>query len=242
VDEISHIISCDLGKTEDYSALVVVEQRTQPAGHFYTVKAAHRWPLGTPYSCSKDAADQGTSAIVNDVLKILARPSWLSPRLVVDWSGVGGPIVDQLRQEVACAMTPIKITAGFHPHQDGDGWRVPKKDLVGAVQAVLGTRRLLILEGLPFAAVLKDEMGNFRFKQSAETAHTAYNAREGQHDDLVLALACAVWAGEHLAGGTIDNTVASTRGRSLTADAPPGLFVSDEGGRGGRSMYEPRND
>jgi hypothetical protein len=42
---------------------------------------------------------------------------------------------------------------------------------------------------------------NFRVKIDPLTAHDSYGAwREGQHDDLVLAVALAVWFAEHGGG------------------------------------------
>ena len=39
-------------------------------------------------------------------------------------------------------------------------------------------------------------MRNFRTKISA-ALHDTYSHRAGEHDDLLLALACAVWTAEH---------------------------------------------
>ena len=44
--------------------------------------------------------------------------------------------------------------------------------------------------------MLEAELRNFRVK-TTPGLHDSYNAREGQHDDLLLALACACWASEH---------------------------------------------
>ena len=76
-------------------------------------------------------------------------------------------------------------------------WHVPKKELVGTVQAILGTNRLEIAPKLVHATTLVHELKNFSYKISQQTAHVSYSAwRERDHDDLVLALALACWAGE----------------------------------------------
>ncbi len=41
-------------------------------------------------------------------------------------------------------------------------------------------------------------MRTFRTKITA-ALHDTYRHREGEHDDLLLALCCAVWAAEHCA-------------------------------------------
>jgi hypothetical protein len=76
--------------------------------------------------------------------------------------------------------------------------RVPKRDLVAAVQTLLQNGRLRIAAGLPLADVLRKELLNFRVKVDPRTAHDSYSHwREGDHDDLVLATACACWYREY---------------------------------------------
>jgi hypothetical protein len=48
------------------------------------------------------------------------------------------------------------------------------------------------------AEVLKRELLSFRVKLDPRTAHDSYEHwREQDHDDLVLAVACAAWYREH---------------------------------------------
>ena len=73
-------------------------------------------------------------------------------------------------------------------------FRVPKRDLVAAVQVLLQNSRLKIAPELELAPVLKKELLNFRVKIDPRTAHDSYEHwREGDHDDLVLATALACW-------------------------------------------------
>jgi hypothetical protein len=60
------------------------------------------------------------------------------------------------------------------------------------VQATLSTGRLKIAERLPFAEQLRTELINFRMKVTP-AANEVFEARQGQHDDLVLAVAVALW-------------------------------------------------
>ena len=54
-----------------------------------------------------------------------------------------------------------------------------------------------IAEGLSLRETLVKELLNFRVKINISTAHDSYEAwREGDHDDLVLSVALACWAGE----------------------------------------------
>ena len=62
---------------------------------------------------------------------------------------------------------------------------------------MLQNGQLKIAEGLSLRETLVKELLNFRVKINIATAHDSYEAwREGDHDDLVLSVALACWAGE----------------------------------------------
>ena len=73
---------------------------------------------------------------------------------------------------------------------------MPKRDLVEAAQVALQNRRLEISAGLPHTGVLLEELRNFRGSVS-EAGNDRYEARDREHDDLVLALSMAVWFREY---------------------------------------------
>ena len=79
-------------------------------------------------------------------------------------------------------------------------WRVSKIQLIGAIRDVLESRRFKVSKdpatGKPieFAEVLVRELQNFR-ERITESANMTYEARQGQHDDLVLATCLPVWLG-----------------------------------------------
>ena len=69
------------------------------------------------------------------------------------------------------------------------------------MQVLLQAERLKIAAALPEAAVLTQELLNFQVKITM-AANDTYGAwREGQHDDLVLAVAMATWYAEHAPRG-----------------------------------------
>jgi hypothetical protein len=119
-------------------------------------------------------------------------------RLVVDATGVGRPVVDLLRAARLDPL-PVVITGGdTESHEDGF-WRVPKRDLVSRLQVVLQAKRITFAEGMRDVQILVQELLNFQVKITTN-AHDTYGAwREGTHDDYVLAVAIAVWAGERFA-------------------------------------------
>lgn len=69
---------------------------------------------------------------------------------------------------------------------------MPKRELVGTTQAALQTRQLKLSRKLPELGVLTQELQNFQVSIS-DNGFDSYNARTGAHDDLVLALAMALW-------------------------------------------------
>jgi len=184
-----YFVGLDLGQAADYTALVVLE-RDMTDGEATTFAARHleRYPLHTSYP-----------AIVFGVAELLARaPLSAGAQLVVDHTGVGRPIVDMLRRErLPGRMIPVTITGGAGVTKDPQGgYSVPKRELVSTTQVLLQDGRLKIAPELPHAATLVRELENFRVTIS-QAGHDSYAAwREGTHDDLVLALALAVWGGQ----------------------------------------------
>jgi hypothetical protein len=171
----------DLGQYKDYSAWCVVE-RCPGISPEYHVRSLKRFALGTRYP-----------EIVKKV-QIAARSSEIEPNLLlVDNTGVGIAVSDLLRQ-ARLNFWPITITGGDKVTRDGRNVRVPKRDLVSALQVLFQTKRLKIASSLPEAQTLIEELSNFQVKISL-AGHDSYG--EGTHDDLVLAVALACWAGEN---------------------------------------------
>ena len=88
--------------------------------------------------------------------------------------------------------TGVVITGGTTETRDGRICSVPKLDLVSRLQILLHEARLKILRELDEAETLVRELLDFRMEYTA-AGHMTFNARSGKHDDLVLALAIAVW-------------------------------------------------
>jgi hypothetical protein len=192
-----YFVGLDLGQVSDFTALAVLERpvaciedvlaRRRPS---YALRHLQRFPLGTPYP-----------AVVQGVVELLASPLLSGSTLAVDQTGVGRAVVDMLfdalRGRVACLFYPITITAGHAVTSNESGsLHVPKKELVGTLQVLLQAHRLHVARTLPDAAVLVKELENFRVKVTAARNETFESWREGQHDDLVLAVALAAWLGE----------------------------------------------
>jgi hypothetical protein len=213
------VVGLDLGQSQDFTVLAVLERNIQvgealsPALTEYSLRHLRRFSLGTPYT-----------EIVPTVARLAGiRPLSGSP-LVVDQTGVGRAVVDMLRQAVGWVV-PVTITGGHAVTRTEDGsYHIPKKELVTSLQVVMQSRRLKIARALPDAALLVRELQNFQVKITGAAHETFGVWREGQHDDLVLAVALASWWGERdlpacegMFGGG---------GESLIANAPKGVFLT----------------
>jgi hypothetical protein len=177
-----YTLGLDLGQAQDYSALAIVEQSIDRERD--DVVDLRRWRLGTPYP-----------EIVADVAALRLQPPLLENcALVVDATGVGRPVVD-LFQVAGCQPIGVMITAGTQAHYDDETgyWMVPKKELVSSVQVGLQQGTLRIARSLPEMQTLAQELTQFQAKITAAANVVTGAWREGQHDDLVLALALAVW-------------------------------------------------
>jgi hypothetical protein len=213
----AYLIGLDLGQRRDYTALSVLERRAVPGTYgkqgTYDVVALHRW-RDCPYTevpAKVEAVRRGIrQAHLDAAFAETGEASRGGPAvdLVADQTGVGVAVVDLLRD---AGLRPVAVTI-----HGGDAvievapeaeYRVPKRDLAGAVQVALQRRRLRVVEGLTHAATLRGEMDNFRARIGL-TGHDSYGAgeewRDGNHDDLVLSVALALWWGEYRDKGGID--------------------------------------
>lgn len=82
----------------------------------------------------------------------------------------------------------ITITGG----RDTTETDFPKVTLFSRLQALLHSGDLRIPTELPDAKVLTRELQEFRVRYT-DAGNATFNVREGEHDDLVLALAIAVF-------------------------------------------------
>jgi len=193
-----YFVGVDLGQKLDYTAIAVVE-RWEAAGELdrwswerlkevgYRLRHLERLALGTPYP-----------EVVARVREV-ARSGELAGRCTVlaDATGVGGPVIDMLRgAELGCELMAVTITGGERASRasrsDG-GWKVPKRDLVVGLEAMLETGSLRIAAGLREGETFIKELTGMRVKVSAGRREQFGAWREGTHDDLVLAAALACW-------------------------------------------------
>jgi hypothetical protein len=194
------VMGVDLGQSMDPTAIIVMHASRAPLPtwsvdhlnhttkqdieqHFDIVHA-ERMPLGTSYP-----------DIVNYVGELLRRPPLRQDcHLVIDESGVGRAVGDMFDQ---AGLRPVRvsITAGTdatrherYPRR----WSVAKSLLISGVDAALHANQLRFAADLREAHALAEELKDFRRHLTA-AGRATYQARTGKHDDLVLAVAIALW-------------------------------------------------
>jgi hypothetical protein len=172
-------LGVDLGQRQDHSALVLVERELVARGWDYVwqrqkvevryvVRDAKRLPLGMTYL-----------QVVDRVRQALDRFEGVEQtEVVVDATGLGAPVVEILQTAgLRAPLTAVTITAG----ESAKGYHAPKRDLIALIETMLEARRLKIAARHPGGIELMRELENMDA------------AGSGKRDDMVLALALALW-------------------------------------------------
>jgi hypothetical protein len=188
---ISYFIGLDLGQAAEYSAVAVLERSVQrdPSGGWawhYDVRHLERFALETRYK-----------EVQEWLANRLRRPPLEWATLVIDQTSVGRPVVDAFRRaDLHASMRRMVVTGAHEQSYTGGLYSVPKRELATVLQLVLQGRRLHIANSLEHAQTLSKELAAFRPKVRLVRDDTLDAWRERDHDDLVLAVAIAVWMSE----------------------------------------------
>jgi hypothetical protein len=172
----SFSIGCDLGQANDFTAIAVV----QAIGTKSHLRHLEQVPLGTSYPAIVERIGSMVAAVPAPV------------RLVIDASGVGRPVSDML---IGSGLSPVSvtITGGSRAVRGSNGfWKVPKAELVRTVAVALESGSLMIARGMPAGDAFLREMKAFGVMIGA-SGRARFEARGQEHDDLVLAVALALW-------------------------------------------------
>lgn len=204
----TYVIGLDLGKKQDPAAVAVVRverpapvhphhARTPPGARpeaVHTVVHIERVPLGTPY----ESIVKTVCAVREDPV---FRPTLGDPRptLVEDAGGVGSAVSEMFKRSGVVPRDILTVPGvGYTQAPDGTH-HVAKRRLVDVLRVVSEARpvRLELGPRLADAPALRRELESFD-ETFRETGHLTYSARVQEHDDMILALAYAVWWGEHV--------------------------------------------
>ncbi len=217
------VIGVDLGTRQDHSAIVIVEKlrpispeaeaadtwptpyRVPVAETHFRIREFGRLPLGVSYM----AAARAIADVVHNVnCADVDHP----PRLFLDATGVGAPVVDSLEGFLPSGVRAMRVlwTGGERLRKVGGEYHVGKAWCVSRLQALIDVGRISVPD-TEQAHQLLDELMAFEIRITDHGSVIA-GARSGQHDDLVMSLALCV-----LEDGSAGPRRAS---RPLNADRP----------------------
>jgi hypothetical protein len=191
-----YYVGVDLGQKQDYSAVAVVERevivgtRRDPVTWeldrrvVLTVRHLERMPLGLSYL-----------DVVGRVARLARSIRMTNPcELVVDETGVGAPVVDVLRRAgTRCVLWPVTITGGDREQSTGYGYRVPKRDLVVGLQMLVESGGVELVRGLEEGEQFLKELRSMQVSVTTSGHERSDAGRNGEQDDLVMAVALACW-------------------------------------------------
>jgi hypothetical protein len=190
------IVGWDIGQSVDPSAVCALEHtvkggkltlnektktiRQQRVESFH-VRHLERIALGTSYPQQ-----------IQHVANLLNREPLVGAKLVVDFTGVGRPVFD-MAERAGLRPHGVLITAGHEVTRNGGSiYHVPKQILISQLEARLHSGELKIAADIADAGALAEELKDFARSVSA-AGRVTFNARSGSHDDLVLAVAIALF-------------------------------------------------
>jgi len=196
-------VGVDLGQSQDPTSIAVIEKiapeiptNTYPP-HVEALRFAMRGMRSKYRLRLLEQAPLGESYILqaSRLKRILARAQIAAhdPLVWVDYTGVGRAVFDIFKQERVPNLRPVTITFNGQEGPNGHGGHsVPKINLVSRLQALMHTGCLHMPDTLSLAKTFRRELMDFRVSYSA-VGNATFGAREGAHDDLILAVALAVY-------------------------------------------------
>ena len=190
-----YYLGLDLGQCRDHSAIAIVEASHVPRGTIdpYTrqalsdvklrVRHLERLPLDMPYP-----------DVVERVRQLVMLPEYLQRIVVIpDCTGGGGIFLDHLRAaRMGVQIVPASITPGQEPNEAKGRHNLPKHHLITILEAMFRERRIGLDRECPHLKELIQELHAFE-RLAGPRGRETFTGKASHHDDLVLALALAVW-------------------------------------------------
>lgn len=186
-------VGIDLGMQRDPTAYCVAECMDAATDQWET-RTFERIQLGTEYAA---VVERLVDVIHGAHRRMQLAGTTNSPPIRVDATGVGLPVVQELRAALGndYVVTGVLFTHG-HLYTPRAGWppsaALGKAFLVSRLQALFGRERIKLPRRHREAAAMQRELMDYSIKveQDGEDKYGAFST--GTHDDLVTALGLAV--------------------------------------------------
>lgn len=187
-------VGCDIGQKQDPTAIVVIEPQDRGGVTHYLARHVERMPLGTTYPLVADRIAGIVAGLRGRSETLERRGRNFHVEAVIDATGIGLAIGDLLRER---GIYPISVlfTGGDKINEQPDQISMGKGWMVGRLQVLLQSGRIH-LPMTPDAQALVDELVHYEITVN-DHANASFNARQGKHDDLVIALGLAVGMEHH---------------------------------------------
>jgi hypothetical protein len=184
----------DLGQRKNHSAIVLVEQRVEATGavcpftyepvckRVLVIRHVEQVALGTRYS-----------AVVEKIGRLSRRQELGAAKLTVavDATGLGGVVAEMLRAEPPRGeLMPVVFTSGELAHRKDGIDFVPKTELMMGLMRSFEVEGLCVARGVRHWGKLEEELLGMRRVAGPRQIEWV---SEGKHDDLVMALAVALF-------------------------------------------------
>jgi hypothetical protein len=186
------ILSLDPAQLRDWSALAAIDMQYRPEEKRfgYSLVAMAR-KQGLPY-------DQ----IVDWVVRTLKKPEFnreQPPEFLLDSTGVGVAVRDMLAAK-GVRMKAVTITSGESFTRQGSIFHVGKSRLIGTFLGAFDAGKVRVNPNMPIWPLVEREMLSFRAEMNTQ-GRLKMEAEQGENDDMLFALAMAVWYGEEVKRG-----------------------------------------
>lgn len=191
------ILALDPAQLHDWSALAAVKMEQKPEGNAYQLVNLERRQK-VPYDIIVDWVVKAFSTAAFWPDKLSYPPLIDKPELVLDATGVGVAINDALRVR-GLRPKAASIVAGNGLNASNGIYHLGKARLIGKFLAAFDSGRVQINPNLPIYPQLERELISYRAEISNQ-GNAKFEAPPGEHDDLLFALALAIWWGEEKYG------------------------------------------
>ncbi len=202
------VVSLSLGTVAEPSAVAVIAPRTEfeppeewggkrDRENYFDVIHLERVPAARPIP-----------AIANRVSEIMSGERLTKNcHLLLDVTSTGAAPIRVFESRGLYPAKSIDLANTGTDKSTGPVKRAPLRDVIGAAQVVLQTKRLKVASALDLASTLVGDLQSFDPKPVARNM----DLRGGRNGDFVLALAVALWWADDLTWGTYARPVRKPR-------------------------------
>lgn len=183
-------LGLDIGKRQDHTAIVVLELRWAYGSKDNITQKIPEHPTLVLRYATRLALDTETTQIPQLVRETLQRfaPRYGEPsridKLLIDATGIGHTVVELIRQnQTKAQIQPVMLTNGHVERHLKDGYlSLPRPDMLNSLKMVFELGNIKMEPSAPGFVDMEREL--IQFQPSGD---------QQEHDDLVMALAMAVW-------------------------------------------------